>query len=91
MEKKPRDAKYFKKLAKKIIIGTGTGGLIAGGYALWPSVTQYFHEIPQALAKGELNPDSVIPLVCCFGPAVLGFGLLYRTVRKIKGSPPYDR
>jgi hypothetical protein len=91
MEKKPRDAKYFKKFTERIIIGTGTSGLITGGYVLWPSVTQYFHEIPQALAKGELNLTSVIPLACCFGPAVLGFGLLYRAVRKIKGSPPYDR
>jgi len=88
---KPQDSTYFRRFAKNIIVGTGISGLIAGGYMIWPSVIQYFHELTMAIQKGTVSPTEAAPLLCCMGPAVLGFGLLYRGFRKAKGSPSWDR
>lgn len=87
----PQDSRYFRAFAKRIVVGTGLTGLLAGGKILTPAVTQFFHEMQQAVTKGELSILSAAPLLLCIGPAVLGFAAVYRAIRKAQGSPPWDR
>jgi len=82
---------HFIGLAKRTIIGVGLSGLLAGGYSVAATVSQYFRELHIALDNGTVSKTEAIPLLCCIGPAMLAFGGLYRLVRKIKKSPSYDR
>ena len=78
-----RDFKYFLSMASTTI-GFALSSLSAGGYMIWPTVTQYFHEIPQAVAKTTITPPEVFILGGCIGFPLLAVGLLYQGMRMIK-------